>query len=367
MKSPPTARAAVMTAPRAALELREFPIPAAPPGGAIVRVTCCTICRSDIHSWEGRRPCPTPIILGHEIVGVIAELGPGLTHDMADRPLEIGDRVTWTLHSACGRCHNCVERQLPMKCRHLKKYGHEACDRPPYLAGGLAEYCVIDAGTRIIRLPDALPDFVAAPANCAVATIMAACEAAELRRGQSLLIQGAGALGCYAAAIAAAAGCRRVIAVDVDPARLALIQRFGATDCIDVGASADPRNAAEQVMAATDGHGADCAFELAGHPAAIELGLAALAVGGRYVEIGCCFANARVEIDLSTIVFKRLTIVGIHNYHARHLRQAVDFLAAHHCSLPFDQIVGARYRLEEATAALEAAAAGVAARIAVEF
>lgn len=363
MNTPPIARAAVMISPRAPLELREFPIPAAPPGGALVRVTCCTICRSDLHTWQGRRPSPTPIILGHEIVGVVAELGPGLTHDVNDRPLAVGDRVTWTLHRSCGRCYNCAQRQLPMKCRSLKKYGHEACNRPPHLTGGLAEFCVIDAGTSVVKLPAALPDHVAAPANCAVATIMAACEAAALRRGQSLLIQGAGALGCYAAAIAAATGCRRIIAVDVDPARLEVIQHFGATDVIDVSVAND---AIEQVLGATNGHGVDCAFELAGCPAAVELGLAALAVGGHYIEIGCCFANARVEIDLSTLIFNRLTIAGIHNYHARHLCEAVDFLAAHQARFPLDQIVGARYSLDEATAAVEAAA-GAAGRVAVMF
>jgi alcohol dehydrogenase len=364
MNLPNTARAAVMTSPRAPLELREFPIPAAPPGGAIVRVTCCTICRSDIHTWLGRRPSPTPVILGHEIVGVVAVLGTGLTHDMSDRPLAVGDRVTWTLHSSCGRCHNCVERQLPMKCRRLKKYGHEACDLPPHLAGGLSEYCVIDAGTGIVKLPEALPDHIAAPANCAVATVKAACESAALQCGQSLLIQGAGALGCYAAAIAATAGCWRIIAADVDANRLELIRRFGATDVIHVGA---PTDALEHVLQLTDGHGVDCAFELAGNPATIEIGLAALALGGRYVEVGCCYANARVEIDLSTIVFKRLTIVGVHNYHARHLREAVDFLVASLGDFSFDGIVGARYRLDEASAALEAAATGAAARVAVVF
>jgi alcohol dehydrogenase len=303
-----------------------------------------------------------PIILGHELVGVIAELGDGRTCDLAERPLAVGDRITWTLHSSCGRCDHCIERQLPMKCRHLKKYGHDACDHPPHLTGGLAEYCVIDSGTSVAKLPDELDDEVAAPANCALATVMAAAEVAGLRRDHCVLIQGAGALGCYAAATAASVGCRRIIAVDVDANRLESIRRFGATNVILATASSD---AIDDVMRATDGDGVDVALELAGNPAAVEFGLAALAVGGRLIEVGCCFADARANVDVSSIVFKRLALIGVHNYHARHLLEAVNFLAARHRQFPFDQIVGARYRLEEATIALEAAASGQALRVAV--
>jgi putative phosphonate catabolism associated alcohol dehydrogenase len=364
MSLPATARAAVMTAPREPLELREYPLSPAPPGGAVVRVTCCTICRSDLHTWLGNRASPAPIILGHEIVGTIAELGSGLTHDMRDRPLAVGDRVTWTLHSSCGRCHYCVDRQLPMKCRALRKYGHDACDAAPHFLGGFAEYCIVDAGTSILKLPPSMPDPIAAPANCATATIMAACEAAGLRGDHAVLIQGAGGLGCYAAAVAARAGCSRIIATDVDERRLEFIRRFGATDCINV--SSTPADVAvEQIRSATDGFGVDVALELAGAPAAVGFGLAALAVGGCYVEVGCSFAGACAAIDMSTILWKRLTLTGVHNYDARHLRQAVDFLEMAQSHFPLGDIVGAQFPLDQINDAIRVAETGAFNRVAI--
>ncbi|MEN1678470.1 MAG: alcohol dehydrogenase catalytic domain-containing protein [Planctomycetota bacterium] len=238
------ARAAVMTEAGSDLQLQEFPRPAAPLRGLLVRVACCTICRSDLHTWKGRRPGPTPAILGHEIVGVVAELGEGVSQDSAGQPLAVGNRVTWTLHSCCGGCRACVDWRLPMKCELLRKYGHDACDHPPHLRGGFAEHCVVDRGTGVIKLPDSLADHVAAPANCAAATAVAGLDAAGFKSGQSLLILGAGAVGCYAAAFAKMTGARQVIAAD----RLAAAQRFGADGVID---SSDTATVADEVRAAT--------------------------------------------------------------------------------------------------------------------
>lgn len=355
-----------MNAPEAALELREYPLPDAPPGGALVRVRCCTICRSDLHTWRGARPGPTPVILGHEIVGAVAELGEGLTHDAADQPLSIGDRVTWALHSCCGKCAYCSTYSLPMKCRDLQKYGHDACDQPPHLRGGFAEYCLIDAGTSLLKLPDTLSDELAAPANCATATVVAACEAAEIEQGRNVLIQGAGALGCYAAAFAAYAGCRRVIVADIDPSRLEFIRQFGASHCVD-SSDLSAEEFAAQVHNLTDGFGADCALELAGTPAVVAPGLESLRNGGRYVEVGCSFPDATATIDMSTILWRRLTVLGVHNYDVRSLVRAVRFLDAARERFPFEQIVGARFSLDQINEAMGAALSGVAMRIAVTF
>lgn len=305
MKLPEAARAAVLVAARQPLQFREYPLSPAPFGGAIVRTRCCTICRSDLHTWQGRRPGPMPAILGHEIVGEIAELGEGLSRDVRDQQLSVGDRVTWTLHSCCGHCRYCVDWQLPMKCRSLRKYGHDACDQPPHLQGGFAEYCVIDAGTRLLKLPDSLSDVIAAPANCATATIVAGWEAAEIQAGESVLIQGAGALGCYAAAYAANAGCCPVIVCDIDPRRLELIRRFGATDIIDssqIGASETIARAKQR----TYGFGVDCVLEVAGKASLVEIGISALRKGGRYIEIGCSYPGASVALDMSTILWNLL-------------------------------------------------------------
>jgi putative phosphonate catabolism associated alcohol dehydrogenase len=359
-----TAKAAVMTAAGKDLAIKEYPLPRVEKGCILVKVTCCTICGSDVHSWMGRRKAPTPIILGHEIVGQIVELGQGVTHDSGDRPLQLGDRITWTIMDNCGKCYYCREKGLMMKCRQLKKYGHDSCDDPPHFVGGFAEYCYISPGTCVIKIPDGLTDEEVAPANCALATVVAGWEAAEAKPFENVLIQGAGALGFYAAALAKHYGCRRIIVTDILDHRLDFINAFGATDTLNVmGMSAE--EVVQTVRGLTDGLGVDCAMEVAGIPDLIATGLKCLRIGGRYVEIGNSAPGARFTYDACDIVWRRLTLKGIHNYDARHLQAGVDLLAATREIFPFKGIVTHRVNLQNINDGLRLADSGEAVRVAV--
>jgi alcohol dehydrogenase len=359
-----TAKAAVMTAAGKDLEIIEYPLPAVAPGCILVRVTCCTICGSDVHSWMGRRSAPTPMILGHEIVGKIVELGAGVTHDTGDRQLQVGDRITWTIMDNCGKCYFCREKGLMMKCRHLKKYGHDSCADPPHFVGGFAEYCYITPGTCVVKIPDHLTDEEVAPANCALATVVAGWEAAEVKPFENVLIQGAGALGFYAAALAKHYGCRRIIVTDILDHRLDFIKAFGASDAVNVSRMADA-DVIQTVRNLTDGFGVDCAMEVAGIPDLIPLGLKCLRTGGRYVEIGNSAPGARFTYDACDIVWRRLTLKGIHNYDARHLQAGVDFLAATREIFPFKDVVTHRVNLENINEGMRLADSGQAVRVAV--
>jgi alcohol dehydrogenase len=359
-----TAKAAVMTAQGRPLEMIRYPLPDPEPGALLVRVTCCTICGSDIHSWSGRRSSPVPVILGHEIVGSIIAMGDGVQTDAGDRALAVGDRVTWTIADNCGKCYYCREKHLPMKCRRLKKYGHDSCDTPPHLVGGFAEVCYIGPGTGVVKIPDEVPDAVAAPANCALATVAAGWETGRVRAFENVLIQGAGALGIYAAALASHCGCRRIIVSDVQEPRLELARAFGATDTINAGQMTTDEFVGA-VRQLSGGFGVDCAMEVAGAPELIPPGLACLRTGGRYVEIGNSFPGAVFSYDASDIVWRRLTICGVHNYDTAHLQHAIDFLAAAARKFPFEKIVTHRYPLDEINEAIKTAASGESIRVAV--
>ncbi|MCZ6813018.1 MAG: alcohol dehydrogenase catalytic domain-containing protein, partial [Alphaproteobacteria bacterium] len=93
---PRTGRAAVYEKPNTPFVLKDYPLRPVRTGEVLVRITMATICRSDIHSWEGKRPNPCPGILGHEIIGVIEEIGEGIKKDMRGQPLGVGERITWT-------------------------------------------------------------------------------------------------------------------------------------------------------------------------------------------------------------------------------------------------------------------------------
>ena len=361
---PKSARVAVMTAPKKDLEIWNYPLPHVERGCLLVKITCCTICGSDVHSWIGRRTAPTPIILGHEIVGKIVELKGSVTHDVGDRPLQIGDRITWTIMDNCGKCYFCREKGLMMKCRHLKKYGHDSCADPPHFVGGFAEYCYITPGTCVIKIPDNLTDEEVAPANCALATVVAGWEAAEVKPFENVLIQGAGALGFYASALAKHYGCHRIIVTDILDHRLEFIKAFGATDTINVRGMSD-EEIVRVVQDLTGGFGVDCILEVAGIPSLIPLGLKCLRTGGRYVEIGNSFPDAKFTYDACDIVWRRLTIKGIHNYDAKHLQMGVDLLAVTHEAFPFKKIVTHRVSLENINEGLRLAESGKAIRVAV--
>lgn len=361
-----TGRAAVMTAPNHPLEIIEYPLPAIGKNSLLVKIVCCTICGSDLHTWLGKRKSPLPIILGHEIVGEIIERGAAVTHDSGGRPLKIGDRITWTIMDNCGKCYYCREKGLMMKCLDLKKYGHDSCASPPHFVGGFAEYCYVMPGTCVIKIPDDLPDEVAAPANCALATVVAGWEAARLQPADNVLIQGAGTLGVYAAALAKAYGCHRIIVTDVMNSRLEFVKRFGATDVINVKAVKD-EEFVNQIQGMTRGFGVDAAMEAAGRPEAVPVGLRCLRKGGRYIELGNVFPGATFSYDASDIIFRWLTIKGVHNYDTRHLEWGVDFLQRNQGVYPFGDIVTHRFTLDEINPALEMAHSGKAIRVAIKF
>ena len=361
---PDTGRAAVMTQVGGPLEFYTFPLPEVGPGEVFVRVSCCTICGSDLLSWTGKRPAPVPLILGHEIVGTIVEMGQGLTHDGKDRPLRVGDRLTWSMMNSCGRCEFCRDKGLPMKCRTLRKYGHDSCAAPPHFIGGLAEYCLLGAGTYLLSIPDSLTDEEACPANCALATVVAGWEAAALQPLERVLILGAGALGFYAAALASHAGCTQVIVTDVLSHRLEAIRAFGATDILD-GAALTGADLVAAVRDLTGGHGVDAVMEVAGVPDLIPVGLKCLRIGGRLIAHGTTFPGATCTLDASELVFRWLSLRGVHNYDARHLRRGVDFLAQAKDRFPFARLVGERFSLDRVNEALALARGRQAIRVAV--
>ncbi|OYW15922.1 MAG: alcohol dehydrogenase, partial [Planctomycetales bacterium 12-60-4] len=214
------------------IALEELSVPNPRGREILVRVAGCTLCGSDLHSFEGRRSVPVPTILGHEIVGEIIEFGDDASRaDLAGQPLQVGDRVTWAIVAHCGDCFYC-RRDLPQKCLHAVKYGHEAF-RPGYeLLGGLAEFCLLVAGTSIVKLPHELPLSVACPASCTTATVAAALEAAGDLRDRNLCIFGAGMLGLSACAMARSLEAAEVVCVDPQETRRQRALMFGATRAV---------------------------------------------------------------------------------------------------------------------------------------
>lgn len=358
-----TALAAVFTEARQPLSYERFSLPALAAGETLVRVTCTTLCGSDVHTFLGHRSTPVPTVLGHEILGVVEQVAADESPcDYDGRPLQPGDRVTWSIAASCDDCFYCHDG-IPQKCESLFKYGHERIVPRHPLSGGLAEVCHLAAGTAIFRIPDHLSDAVACPANCATATVAAAMRLAGDCRGRTVLIQGTGMLGLTAAAMASSGGAREVLACDVDQARLDSATQFGATRTLLVGQ--DQAAVVAEIRAATGGRGVDLAIELSGAASAVEIGLDALRTGGRYVLIGSTRPERPVPLDAESVVRRCLSIVGNHNYRPDDLAAAVKFLTEHANEFPFAELVHDAYHLGEADAAFQRAIAGQELRVAV--
>ena len=307
------------------MQLRSFPLPHLEEGEALVRVRLATICGSDLHTVIGRRGTPCPTILGHEMVGTIAELPPGAPLlDDAGQPLDVGARVVWSVIVDCGRCFYCT-RGLPQKCEHLFKYGHERLTSERTLHGGLATHCHLRRGTHLFRVPGQLADTVAAPAGCATATVAAALRHAGHLDNQVVLIQGAGVLGLTAAAWATLRGARAVIVCDTRAERLETARRFGATHTVQVGVAGDALR--QRIDSLTAGHGVDVALEMSGSPAAVVAGIELLRLGGRAVWVGAVFPEQVPGFLAERVVRKQITIQGVHNYLPQDLAAALAFLA----------------------------------------
>jgi alcohol dehydrogenase len=329
------------------LELRRIGLPQPRGDEVLVRVLGCTLCGSDVHTFDGRRAVPVPTILGHEIVGEITAWGSDApTRDLAGSELRIGDRITWSIVASCGDCFFC-RRDLPQKCISAVKYGHEPLRPGRELLGGLAEHCLLAPGTAIVRLPAELPLSVACPTSCATATIAAALEAAGNVYERTVCVLGVGLLGLTACAMLHVAGAAEIVCVDVNERRRAQAPAFGATQAVA------PNELQSVATAITDDHGFDVVLELSGNPSAFENGWQVVRRGGKFVLVGSVFPAPPVSLSLDQIVRRNLNIVGIHNYAPDDLLKAVAFLSNHHDAFPFADLVSQWFPLESAEAAFK--------------
>jgi alcohol dehydrogenase len=334
----------VYSRPREAFRIEARPLRPPAVDEVLVRISMATICRSDIHSWQGHRPNPCPGVLGHEIIGRIAALGSGIAADMRGTPLHVGDRITWSEYFVPSPGYYADVLDLPQKSPGVDKYGHMSIDTPPHHHGGFGEYCYVLPRSWMLRLPDELTDEEATPLNCGVATMMAVTEAASIGMGSTVVVQGLGLLGLYGAAIAKAHGARYVIGLDTLASRRERSQRFGVDSVFDP--SVERTALVREIQAQCPPYGPDAVIEVCGVPEAVPLGIDLTRIGGTYVLAGLVNPNAMVTIDANLVLRKMLTVRGVHNYHPRHLIQALDFVIANRSRFPFHSLVDAKYPLE---------------------
>ncbi len=269
-----------------------MPVPG--PNDLLIRVKKSSICGTDVHiyKWDdwASRTVPTPMVVGHEYVGVVAGMGSEVSG------FSIGDRVSGEGHITCGHCRNCRAGRRHL-CRNTLGVGVQ---RP----GSFAEYLVLPA-FNAFRLPDDISDDLAAifdPFGNAVHTALKF----DLV-GEDVLITGAGPIGVMAAAVAKHVGARNVVITDVNEYRLELAREMGVTRAVNV-AQEDLWTVAQNELHMTEGF--DVGLEMSGSGAAFAQMVKLMNHGGKIALLG--IPAGRVDIDWDSVIFKMLTVQGIY-------------------------------------------------------
>ena len=346
-----TFTAAVMPGPNEAVRLEEIRGPELVPGSALLDMLYSEVCGTDVHIHHGRLAgVPFPIIPGHVSVGVIREL-PATIEDVDGRPFAVGDVVTFLdVHGTCHRCYECLVTKQTTRCPHRRVYGITYGARDGLL-GGWAEAIWMQPGVHMQRLPDGLDAETFIGGGCGLVTAVHAVERAGLRLGHSVVVLGAGPVGQSAIALAALGGADPVIAIGAPASRLEFASRMGATHVVDLGIA--PEERARLVRELTGGRGADLVIEAAGAPEAVGQALDLVRDGGRVVVCGQYTDAGPTTINPHTQVNrKHLEIHGCWGSDFSHLYRAVHIAARHSQRVPWRDMIGARYGLNEANEAL---------------
>jgi threonine 3-dehydrogenase len=275
------------------LTLESVPVPVAGTGEVVIRVLKTAICGTDVHIYEwdewAQRTLPVPIVAGHEFVGRIVELGDGV------RGLDVGDLVTGEGHIVCGHCRNCRAGRRHL-CANTLGIGVTA-------PGAFAEFLLLPA-VNVWPVPASIPLDTLAVFDPLGNAVHAALSFDLV--GEDVLITGAGPIGCLAAAVARHAGARHIVITDVNPTRLNIAEKMGATLAVDVSGSSI--TAAMTALGMQEGF--DVGLEMSGNKTALHDMLAAMAHGGRIGLLG--ILEGETPVDMERIIFGGLVLKGIY-------------------------------------------------------
>lgn len=293
MLIPETMDAIVKTERGKGLHLLRMPVPKPGIGEVLIKIHKTAICGTDVHiyNWDpwSERTIVPPMIVGHEYVGEIAALGPGVND------YQVGQRVSGEGHIVCGHCRNCRAGNGHW-CKFTKGVGVNR-------DGAFAEYLCIPE-TNVIAVPDSIPSdvvsFFDAYGNATHTATMFDVT------GEDVLITGAGPIGVMAAGICRQNGARRIVVTDVNPYRLALAEKMGATAAVNL----KEQNVEDAMKKLHIVEGFDVGCEMSGNGAALNQLLKLMRNGGKVALLG--IAGPGTVIDWNDVIFKGLTLQGIY-------------------------------------------------------
>ncbi|GAB3551666.1 zinc-dependent alcohol dehydrogenase family protein [Arthrobacter tumbae] len=275
--------------------VREVPAPAVTPGGVVVKVMATGLCRSDWHAWVGHEDITFPHVPGHELAGIITEVGADVVR------WKTGDRVTVPFVCGCGRCELCASGNAQV-CPNQQQPGFTHW-------GSFAEYVGLHAAdTNLVAIPDGIDFATAASLGCRFATAYRALiSRAQVRPGEWVTVVGAGGVGLSAVMIARAVGAR-VIVVDRNAEALEVASRLGAEHVL----MADGGDIPSAIAQLTDG-GSHVAIDAVGSEQTCADAILSLRRRGRHVQIGLLPpVEGNPRVPMARVIAPELDVLGSH-------------------------------------------------------
>ncbi|MBP1448630.1 MAG: alcohol dehydrogenase catalytic domain-containing protein [Thermoproteus sp.] len=322
-------RAARFHGPNKPLIIEEVERPRPGPGEALVKIKAAGICHTELHFLDGTLNLGVyPITLGHEMAGVVEEVGPGVDS------VKPGDRVIVYYYVGCGRCKYCLRGEENLCPSPRAEYGFIS-------DGGFAEYVKVPA-RNLVKLPDNLSFEEAAPIGCSVTTAIHATRKASPEPGDYVVVYGVGAVGFALVQYNKLAGAE-VIAVGRSARKLEVARKLGADHVVN----AREEDAVKAVERITGGAGADVVYELVGARETFSNAVKMAARGGRIVVIG--YERGALEVDPLEVVVKELRIIGSVGNTPAELVEAVRLAAEGKIKIVVDRVAD----LEEINEELE--------------
>ena len=322
----------------------------------LIQIKASGLCHSDLVAIDGERPKPMPIVLGHETMGVVTELGPGVT------TFEVGDHVIPSFVASCGKCSMCRTGR-PSLCQPASKANaagtlmgghirlHQNGQKIFHHSGiaAFAEYAVMSEHS-LVKIDPTIPAEHAALLGCAVMTgAGAVINTSEITVGDTVAVVGAGGVGLSAMMAAVAAGSTKVIAIDISDEKLAITRKFGATHAFN---AKDP-DIVSKVMAQTDG-GVHIAIESAGVPKALELAFDVTRIGGKTVAAGLPNPTRNVSVSHFILGAQERCLKGSYMGSCIPSRDIPKFLSMYQQgTLPIDQLAGNQVKLDDLNEAFD--------------
>ena len=327
----------------------------------------CGLCHSDLHVMENKLPMPPPVLLGHEAAGVVTAVGSDVTE------FRIGDHVVGCLNVHCGACRQCTagrswlcERRRSLTFRtdgtSRVRRGEQQVTQMSGL-GGFAEEMLVHRNG-IVQVPVELPLELGALLGCAVITgVGSVFNGARVQAGSTVAVIGAGGVGLNIVQGARLAGAERIIAVDLNPEKLALATTFGATDTVN-GADGD---AVAAVVELTGG-GVDYAFEAIGLSATAAQAVMMVRPGATAYLVGLPAAGVPIELPGTQMVLQHRGVQGLF-MGANQFKRDIPMLANLYLQgrLKLDELVSARITLDQINAGFAAMRAATEARSVIVF